>query len=54
MITGKRPTDASFTEGLNLHKYVSSRLPDHVKDVVSLSMFHSDFDTTETAAVMQL
>lgn len=44
MITGKRPTDALFIEGLNLHKFVSITLLDHVKDVVSLSMFHDDFE----------
>lgn len=46
MITGKRPTDALFNEGLNLHKFVSITLPDHVKDVMNPSMFYDDFQKT--------
>lgn len=32
MITGKRPTDSMFKEGIELHNYVKMALPDHVAD----------------------
>ncbi|KAL7611614.1 hypothetical protein Lser_V15G08912 [Lactuca serriola] len=34
MMTGKRPTDNIFNEGLSLHKFAYLALPDHVTDVV--------------------
>lgn len=34
MITGKRPTDPMFAEGLNLHNFVKMFLPDNVLDVL--------------------
>lgn len=33
MITGKRPTDSMFKDGLELHSYVKMALPDRVDDV---------------------
>ncbi|KAM5549818.1 hypothetical protein ABKV19_000974 [Rosa sericea] len=33
MLTGKRPTDDMFKDGLNLHNFVLSALPDNVEDV---------------------
>ncbi|XP_011046077.1 PREDICTED: probable LRR receptor-like serine/threonine-protein kinase At3g47570 [Populus euphratica] len=33
MITGKRPTDSMFRDGLELHSYVKMALPDRVDDV---------------------
>ena len=33
MITGKRPTDGMFKDGLELHSYVKMALPDRVVDV---------------------
>lgn len=30
----KRPTDAIFNESLNIHKYVSMALPEHVMEIV--------------------
>jgi len=30
----KRPTDAIFNESLNIHKYVSTALPEHVMEIV--------------------
>ncbi|XP_034914044.1 LRR receptor-like serine/threonine-protein kinase EFR [Populus alba] len=33
MITGKRPTDSMFKDGLELHSYVKMALPDRVVDV---------------------
>lgn len=34
MITGKRPTDSIFEEGLNLHTFSRMALPDHVMEIV--------------------
>ncbi|XP_071734412.1 uncharacterized protein [Rutidosis leptorrhynchoides] len=34
MITGKRPTDDMFQEGLNLHGYVKMAFPDRLKEIV--------------------
>ncbi|GLU02930.1 hypothetical protein SLE2022_201600 [Rubroshorea leprosula] len=34
MITGKRPTDSLFEEGLNLHTYARMALPDQITEIV--------------------
>ncbi|GJS18440.1 kinase-like domain-containing protein [Tanacetum coccineum] len=34
VMTGKKPTDDMFNEGLSLHKFASMALPDHVIDVI--------------------
>ncbi|PWA64223.1 leucine-rich repeat protein [Artemisia annua] len=34
LITGKKPTDDMFNEGLSIHKFASMALPDHVMDVI--------------------
>ncbi|KAL3526521.1 hypothetical protein ACH5RR_011177 [Cinchona calisaya] len=34
MMTGKRPTDSLFTEGLDLHRFVEMAIPDRVMDIV--------------------
>ncbi|GJS18301.1 kinase-like domain-containing protein [Tanacetum coccineum] len=34
MMTGKKPTDTMFNEGLCIHKFASMALPDHVVDVI--------------------
>ncbi|XP_073021442.1 receptor kinase-like protein Xa21 [Primulina eburnea] len=34
MFTGKRPTDQTFNENLNLHSFVTSALPNHVTEIV--------------------
>lgn len=34
----KRPTDAIFNESLNIHKYVSLALPEHVMEIVDPSL----------------
>ncbi|KAL4576202.1 hypothetical protein LXL04_012291 [Taraxacum kok-saghyz] len=38
VVTGKRPTDNIFQEGLNLHKFAYMALPDHVTDVIDDSL----------------
>ncbi|PWA36711.1 leucine-rich repeat protein [Artemisia annua] len=34
VMTGKKPTDDMFNDGLNLHKFAYMALPDHVNDVI--------------------
>lgn len=34
MLTGRRPTDDMFKEGLNLHGFVKMAFPDHVMDIL--------------------
>ncbi|GJR35811.1 kinase-like domain-containing protein [Tanacetum coccineum] len=34
VMTGKKPTDSMFNEGLSLHKFAYMALPDHVIDVI--------------------
>ncbi|GLT33879.1 hypothetical protein SLA2020_084340 [Shorea laevis] len=38
MITGKRPTDAIFKDGLNLHQFAKLALPECVMDIVDPSL----------------
>lgn len=38
MFTGKKPTDDSFKDGLNLHVYTERSLPDKVMEVVDPSI----------------
>ncbi|CAN6568950.1 unnamed protein product [Malus baccata var. baccata] len=33
MLTGKRPTDDMFKDGLNLHSFVMNAVPEHVKEI---------------------
>ncbi|GKC96255.1 hypothetical protein Tco_1161697, partial [Tanacetum coccineum] len=33
-MTGKKPTDDMFSDGLSLHKFAYMALPDHVVDVI--------------------
>jgi serine/threonine protein kinase len=41
MVTGKRPTDSMFTQGLNLHKYAELAIHCGVMDVVDTRLFLS-------------
>ncbi|GJY90562.1 leucine-rich repeat protein, partial [Tanacetum coccineum] len=34
LMTGKKPTDDMFNEGLSIHKFASMALPDHVIDII--------------------
>ncbi|KAJ9540691.1 hypothetical protein OSB04_027197 [Centaurea solstitialis] len=51
MITGKRPTDEGFEEGLNLHEYVKMALPDHVMKIVEMGLLHEPEEEMEVAKV---
>ncbi|WOK93893.1 putative LRR receptor-like serine/threonine-protein kinase [Canna indica] len=39
MFTGKRPTDDTFSEGLNLHKYVEMALQERVAETIDPKLF---------------
>ena len=41
MMTGKRPTDDVFGEGLNLHDYVKMALPDRAMEIVEPTVMHA-------------
>ena len=39
MLTGKRPTDAMFKDGSNIHAYVSSAFAEKIIEILDPSMF---------------
>ncbi|KAL8247821.1 hypothetical protein R6Q59_009037 [Mikania micrantha] len=41
MMTGKRPTDQNFQEGLNLHGYVQMALPDRLMEIIEPALLSS-------------
>ncbi|GLT33880.1 hypothetical protein SLA2020_084350 [Shorea laevis] len=47
MITGKRPTDALFKDGLNLHQFAKLALPERVMDIVDASLLQELRSTDE-------
>ncbi|GLT96481.1 hypothetical protein SLE2022_140990 [Rubroshorea leprosula] len=47
MITGKRPTDAIFKDGLNLHQFTKLALPERVMDIVDASLLQELRSTDE-------
>ncbi|CAO2142475.1 unnamed protein product [Urochloa humidicola] len=46
MLTGKRPTDDIFRDGLNLHKFVESAFPQNVNEILETSLVQ-EFDVEE-------
>ncbi|MFS7956952.1 putative protein kinase RLK-Pelle-LRR-XII-1 family [Helianthus anomalus] len=40
MMTGKKPTDNIFSEGLSLHKFVFMALPEHVTNVIDVNILN--------------
>ncbi|XP_058099922.1 probable LRR receptor-like serine/threonine-protein kinase At3g47570 [Magnolia sinica] len=42
MFTGKRPTDEMFKDGLSLHQFVKTALPDGVMDIVDPRLFSEE------------
>ncbi|MFS8013082.1 putative protein kinase RLK-Pelle-LRR-XII-1 family [Helianthus anomalus] len=44
MITGRRPTDPIFQEGLKLHEYVKMALPDRLKEIIEPTLLSIDED----------
>lgn len=50
MITGKRPTNPLFVEGLNLHNYAKSSLPNHVMEIVNPTLLNNIEDDASSIA----
>lgn len=48
MLTGKRPTDEMFTDGLSLHKLVCSAFPDRLQEVIDPHMPHEEHHACAT------
>lgn len=46
MITGKRPTDEMFKDGINLHNFVEAALPQKISEILesSLTQYHEGED----------
>lgn len=42
MLTGRRPTDDMFKDGLNLHNYAKMALPNQVMDIIDPYVFAGD------------
>jgi serine/threonine protein kinase len=51
MITGKRPTDGIFQEGLNLHGYVMMALPDRLMEIIEPTLLSTIEEEMEGANV---
>ncbi|XP_071709554.1 uncharacterized protein [Rutidosis leptorrhynchoides] len=46
VMTGKKPTDDTFKEGVSLHNFAYMALPDHVNDIIDgelLNLHHEDY-----------
>lgn len=48
MMTGKKPTDSLFSEGLNLHKFARMAVPDQVPVIVDPLLLNDDGTTANT------
>ncbi|CAM8889156.1 unnamed protein product [Rhodiola kirilowii] len=47
MITGMRPTNNLFTDGIGIHEYVMNLLPDNASDIIDSTSLRSDGTTDE-------
>ncbi|KAK2981034.1 hypothetical protein RJ640_005926 [Escallonia rubra] len=52
MLTGKTPTDPMFQDGLNLHKFAQTALPDNIMEIVEPILLCDDEEPTPAAAVI--
>jgi len=54
MFTGRRPTDAMFKDGHNLHNYLKIAFPNNVLEIVDATLFSEENDhlgvTTDVAS----
>ncbi|XP_048446341.1 putative receptor-like protein kinase At3g47110 [Pyrus x bretschneideri] len=49
MLTGKRPTDDMFKDGLDLHNFVLTALPERVKEICDPRLLHTEESGITTA-----
>uniref|UniRef100_A0A0D9W2U2 non-specific serine/threonine protein kinase n=1 Tax=Leersia perrieri TaxID=77586 RepID=A0A0D9W2U2_9ORYZ len=43
MLTGKKPTDDTFADGLSIHKFVDSMFPDRLEEILDPYMAHEEY-----------
>ncbi|KAL8224621.1 hypothetical protein R6Q59_000440 [Mikania micrantha] len=48
VLTGKKPTDEMFREGLSLHKFASMALEVHVMDIINVNILNGVHQKDET------
>ncbi|KAJ8765553.1 hypothetical protein K2173_014675 [Erythroxylum novogranatense] len=53
LFTGKRPTDAMFSEELNLHKFAKMALPNHVGEIVDSKILEEGQELTGNHKIME-
>ncbi|KAF4358608.1 hypothetical protein F8388_021120 [Cannabis sativa] len=51
MFTGKRPTDETFREGLNIHQYAKMAVPERLMQLVDPSLLQSEVEVTTSTIV---
>lgn len=56
MITGRRPTDEMFKDGMNLRNFVESSLPEKIDEILepNLTGYHEGEDTNQAMVEMQI
>lgn len=53
MLTGKRPTDHMFSDGLSLHDFCERALPERLMDIIDKCMLSKDPHDEETTSMNQ-
>ncbi|KAK9950721.1 hypothetical protein M0R45_006196 [Rubus argutus] len=49
MFTGKRPTDHMFSDGLNLHNFVKTALPERIAEIADSLVIQEDITNVDNA-----
>lgn len=44
MLTGKKPTDDMFKDGLNLHKFVGTAFPERIMEILDPQILQDEYD----------
>jgi hypothetical protein len=52
ILTGKQPTDESFKNGMNLHRYVNSLFPDRVDEALDPNIMHEIAENKNQAVLI--
>ncbi|KAJ0088564.1 hypothetical protein Patl1_31672 [Pistacia atlantica] len=53
MLTGRRPTDDMFREGLSLHSFVKMSAPDQVADIVDSTILEEALQVQDCRGILQ-
>lgn len=51
ILTGKRPTNDSFVQGLNLHKYVENAFPEMISTILDPQIMREVEDETNSRSI---